>query len=190
MVARLATITSPWTREPPGAAAVREHVQRLERDRRVRLRVVVDVDPPDVRLALVPVEPVDVELGRFVEVDRVLVDERRRREQVHLADHPRPVRRGVDDHDVLGRGRPQRDLRRREVLRAPVPAAVAGLADVPLLGEERQQVVRGRRPEDLARLERQLEGGRLEVGEQDVEVVRVQPRLLRRAGRAGTPGGG
>ena len=80
-----------------------------------------------------------------------------------------------------GRGRAQRDLRRREVLRAPVPAAVVGLADVALLAEEREQVVGRAGPEDLAGLERQLERRRPQVGEQHVEVVRVEPRLLRRA---------
>ena len=118
-------------------------------------------------------------LRGLVHVDRVLVDEDLGGEQVHLAQDARPVRRRVDDHDVLGRRGPQRDLRGREVLRAPVPAPVVRLADVPALGEEREQVVRGPRPEPLAGLERQLERRGPDVGEQDVEVVRVQPRLLR-----------
>ena len=50
-----------------------------------------------------------------------------------------------------------------------------------LLGQERQQVVRRRRPEPLARLERQLERRGPQVGEEDVEVVRVQAGLLGRA---------
>ncbi len=37
---------------------------------------------------------------------------------------------------------PQRDLRRREVLARPVPAIVVGQADVALLGQECEQVVR------------------------------------------------
>ena len=56
-----------------------------------------------------------------------------------------------------------------------------GLADVARLRDEREQVVRGARPEHLARLERQLERRAAQVGEQDVEVVRVEPRLLGRA---------
>ena len=168
-------------RRPPDRRRLGEHVERLERDRPVGVGVVVDVDPVDVGLALVPLEAVDVVLDRLVDVDRPLVDEDLGAEQVHLAEDPRAVRRGVDDHDVLRGGRPQRDLRRREVLAGPVPAAVAGLADVPLLGEERQQVVRGCRPEPLARLERQLERRGPQVGEEDVEVVRVQAGLLRRA---------
>ena len=153
-------MTSPWTRRPPGDRRLGEDVERLEGDRPVRLGVVVDVDPPDVRLALVPVEPVDVELDRLVEVDRVLVDEGLGAEQVDLADDPRPVRRRVDDHDVLLGGRPERDLRGREVLARPVPAPVAGLPDVALLGEEGEEVVGRAGTEDLARLERQLEGRR------------------------------
>ncbi len=49
------------------------------------------------------------------------------------------------------------------------------------LAEEGEQVVRGAGSEPLAGLERQLERGGAEVGEQDVEVVRVEPRLLRPA---------
>ncbi len=103
-------MTSPWARSPPARRRLGEDVQRLERHRPVGLRVVVDVDAADVRLALVPVQPVDVELGRLVEVDRVLVDERLGREQVDLAEDARPVRRRVDDHDVLVRGGAERDL--------------------------------------------------------------------------------
>ena len=178
--------------DPPAARRRRlgEHVERLERHRPVGVGVVVDVDAVDVRLALVPLEPVDVVLDRFVDVDRPLVDEDLGAEQVDLAEDPRPVRRRVDDHDVLRGGRPQRDLRRREVLARPVPAPVAGLADVALLGEEREQVVGRRRPEHLARLERQLERRGAQVGEQDVEVVRVAGGPPRACPRAGTPGGG
>ena len=168
--------------DPPAArgGSLREDLERLERDGPVRVRVVVDVDLVDVGLALVPLEPVHVVLDRFVDVDRPLVDEDLGAEQVDLAEDPRPVRRRVDDHDVLRRRGPQRDLRSREVLARPVPAAVGRLADVAFLGEEREQVVRRAGPEDLARLERQLEGRRAQVREQDVQVVRVEPRLLRR----------
>jgi hypothetical protein len=49
---------------------------------------------------------------------------------------------------------------------------------VPRLGGEREEVVRRPRPERLAGLERQLERRAAEVGEQDVQVVRVEPGLL------------
>ena len=77
---------------PAGRRRLGEHVERLERHGPVRVRVVVDVDPVDVGLPLAPVEPVDVVLDRLVDVDRALVDEDLGREQVHLAEHPRPVR--------------------------------------------------------------------------------------------------
>ena len=91
-VTRLATITSPWTRRPARRRRLGEDVERLEGHRPVRVRVVVGVDPVDVRLALAPVEPVDVVLDRLVHVDRVLVDEDLGGEQVDLAEDPRPVR--------------------------------------------------------------------------------------------------
>ena len=121
-------MTSPWARSPPVAGATGERLERLEGHRPVGVGVVVDVDPADVRLALVPVELVHVVLDRLVHVDRVFVDERLGGEDVDLADHPRPIRRGVDDHDVLLGGGPQRNRRGREVLARPVPAPVAGHA--------------------------------------------------------------
>ena len=59
----------------------------------------------DVRLALLPVEPVDVVLNALVDVDRLLVDEEGSGEQVDLAEDAVPVAGRVDDHDVLGRSR-------------------------------------------------------------------------------------
>ena len=50
-----------------------------------------------------------------------------------------------------------------------------------LLGEEREQVVGRAGTEYLARLERQLERRGPQVREEDVEVVRVDARLLGRA---------
>ena len=54
--------------------------------RRERVGVVVDLDRADVRLLLLPVEPVDVVLRALVEVDGLLVEQDRGGELVHLAD--------------------------------------------------------------------------------------------------------
>ena len=75
----------------------------------------------------------------------------------------------------------QRDLRCREVLARPVPAAIAGLPNMAFLGKECEQVIGRPRPEDLAGIERQLEGRCAQVGQQDVQVVRVEARLLGRS---------
>ena len=60
-------------------------------------------------------------------------------------------------------------------------AAIAKMmwAQVAFLGEEGEQVIRRPRPEHLARLERSLERGAAQVGEKHMEIVRVDPRLLR-----------
>ena len=73
------------------------------------------------------------------------------------------------------------DLGRGEVLAGPIPAFVVGETDVALLGEEGEQVVCGRAAERLAGVERQLEGRRAQVRQEDVEVLRVEPGLLGRA---------
>jgi hypothetical protein len=46
------------------------------------------------------------------------------------------------------------------------------------LGDEGEELVGGGRSEDLPRLERQLEGGAAQMRDQDVQVVRVEARLL------------
>ena len=51
-----------------------------------------------------------------MDVDRLLVDEQRGGEQVHLADDAMAVAGGVDDHDVVRRGGAQADGAGREVL--------------------------------------------------------------------------
>ncbi len=140
----------------------------------------VDVNAADVGLALVPVEPVDMELGRLMHVDRVFVDERLGGEDIDLADDTRPIRRRVDDHDVLLGGRPQRNRRGREVLARPVPAVVAGTTDESFFAEEGQKRFRFGRAESLPRLERQLEAGRLQMAKQDMNVVGIEPSLFRR----------
>jgi len=58
--------------------------------------------------------------------------------------------------------------------------ASPALVDVAVLGEEGEKVVARAGPEDLAGHERQLERRRLQVGEEDVKVVRVDPGLLGR----------
>ncbi len=156
-----------------------EALQRLERDRQLGLRVVVHVDRSDIGLLLAPVEPIHVVLARLVEVDGALVDEGPSGEEVDLADDPRPITAGLDDDHVHVGARAQRHLRGGEVLARPVPATVRGLAHVALLAEEGEQLVCRLLPESLAWLERQLEGRRPQVRQEDVQVLRIEACLLR-----------
>jgi len=52
---------------------------------------------------------------------------------------------------------------------------------VAFLGDKREELIDRAGPEDLARVERPLERRAAEVGEQHVEVVRIDPSLLGRA---------
>jgi hypothetical protein len=69
----------------PPLRRVRERLEHLQVDGEIRIRVVIDVDLADVGLLLVPVEPVDVVLLAAVEVDRLVVNQQRRRWPVCLA---------------------------------------------------------------------------------------------------------
>ena len=65
----------------------REGVQHLHGHRRKCVGVVVDLDRPHICLLLIPIEPVDVELSAFVEVNRLFVEKDRSGELVHLAEY-------------------------------------------------------------------------------------------------------
>ena len=152
MVTFQATITSPRCRSPAGGGiGLVEDLEHLERDAEVGIGVVVDVRPGDVGLALLPVEPIDVVLDALVDVDRLLVDEERRREEVDLAEDAVPVAGRVDDHDVLRRAGAQAEVAGREVLVAPVVAVVVGAPDPAVLLEDVEQGRRLVDPEALGR---------------------------------------
>src|SRR5439155_7084907 len=66
-----------------------EFVDDAYAHRELRLRVVIDLHFADVGLRVVPVEPLDLELLRLVEIDGLLVEQHLRGEAVDLPDHPR-----------------------------------------------------------------------------------------------------
>src|SRR2546429_4238820 len=69
-----------------GRWAAGERLQDFDADGQVGIGVVVDLDRPDVRLLLLPIQPVDVVLGAFVEVYGFFMQIDLGRELVHLAD--------------------------------------------------------------------------------------------------------
>ena len=97
-------------------------VEHLHGHRCQRVGVVVDVDGTDVRLLLIPVQPIDVVLRALMQVHGLFVQQHRRGELVHLADDLRARLRRVDDHDVVGEDAAQVHLLGRKGLAAPEPA--------------------------------------------------------------------
>ena len=164
-----------------GLIGLLEDLEHLERDAEVGIGVVVDVGARDVGLALVPVEAIDVVLHALVDVDRLLVHEQRRREEVDLAQDAVPVAGGVDDDHVLRRAGAQAEVAGREVLVAPVVAIVVGTPEVAVLLQDVEQRRSLLDPESLGGRDRQLEARRAQVVEEDVQVVRVDQAVLRRA---------
>ena len=157
-----------------------EDLEHLQGDPEVGIGVVVDVGARDVRLALLPVEPVHVVLHALVDVDRLLVDQEGSREQVHLAKHPVPVTGGVDDDDVLRRAAAQAEGAGGKVLVTPVEPIVLGVADVAVFLEHLEQGGRLVDAEPLRCGHRQLEGGGSQMVHQHMEVVRVHKPVLHR----------
>ena len=158
------------------ARELREHA---DTHRESGVGVVVDLHLAHVGLRVLPVELLDLELLRLVEVDGLLVHEDRRREAVDLPDHARAAVRRVDDHHVVvARGAERHRLGRERLIGPVVPAL--GLVQDPVLVEVGEDAERVLRAEPLGAVERQLEGGALEVLDQDVQVVRVHQAGLRR----------
>ena len=138
IVATSRTATSPWSTSQPRRGRALERLEHLQVDGQVGVGVVVDVDLADVGLLLVPVEAVDVVLLAAVHVDRLVVDEQRRRRAVDLADDAR-LRALLDDDEVVDGRRAQADALGREGLGHPVVAA-AGLHEHALVGEQLEQL--------------------------------------------------
>ncbi len=118
-----------------------------------------------------------------MQVDRLLVQRGRAAVEARLADHVGAVR-GVDDHEVVRRNRPQADGVGRIRLVGPLPVPVAvrrprcGARGRSLQHAEHflhvvaAELLRGR--------ERQLERRALHVVDQDVQVVGIDQRVLGR----------
>ena len=116
-------------------------------------------------------------LRALVQVDRFFVQERGRRELVHLADDAGAPGH-VDDDDVVGIGAAQADAFRGKRVGAPVPG-IPGLVDGAIFFENAQQLGDGRLPKGFAVGEGQLEGRRLQMGAQDQQVVGIDQPLFR-----------
>ena len=155
-----------------------ERIEHLHSHRRERIGVVVDLDRPHVSLLLVPVQAVDVELRAFMQVDRLLVEQHRGGELVHLADDLRSRMRRVDDHDVVGQDPAQVHLFGRESLPAPEPPPGGPRGGAVLL-EQLQQLADVGASQSFLLLERQLEKAGLQMTREEQQVVRVDQAFLR-----------
>ena len=156
-----------------------EDLQNLQRDAEIGIGVVIDVGAGDVGLALLPVEPVDVVLHPFVDVDRLLVDEQGSGEEVHLAEHAVSVAGCVHDDHVFRGTAPQAEGAGRKVLVTPVVAVVLGVPHVAVLLQDVEQGRRLLDPEPFRSRNGQLECRGAQVVEEHVEVVRVHQPVLR-----------
>src|SRR5438105_407883 len=161
------------------AASVRtrERVQHLHGHRRKGVGVVIDLDRPDVRLLLLPIEPVDVELRPFMQVDGLFVEEDRSGELVHLAEDLRTRMRGVDDDHVVRSDSPEVYLLGGKGLAAPEPPPCGAGCGAVLL-KNLQQVVDVCTSELFLIFERQLEKAGLQVTGEDEQIVRVDQAFL------------
>ena len=129
-------------------------------------------------------QPLDLIQLPFDDVDRFLVQRRRAAREIGLADDARSVRR-VDDHEVVRRDRPQADRvgRIRLVRPGPLPSSPAGArrgARSPSSASTPSTSCTSCAAELLARRERQLERRALHVIDEDVQVVGIDERVLRR----------
>jgi hypothetical protein len=161
----------------PGRGLAGERLEDLDLNGEVGVGVVVDLNRSHVGLLLVPVQPFDVVLRAVLEVDRLVVQEDRRRELISLSDHLGPRPGDVDDHDVVGVEPAQRDALGRECLARPVPAASGAAAHAVLL-EQLQEVGDVRFTERFPGLEGQLEKPGLEMAGEHQQVVGVDEARL------------
>ena len=136
----------------------------------------------DVRLLLVPVEPLDVVLLPLVDVDGVGVDAASARRSVSTSPITRaPVGSLASMMTTLSPAAVRRLISSAGIgLGRPVPGLAGVVQDAVRLRGSRASPA-ARPAERVAVLERQLEGGALQVVHQDQQVVRIDQAVLRRA---------
>ena len=178
-------------RARPGAVGpLLELVEHLEAGGQVGVGVVADVHAAHIALLVVKVELLHLILRALVHVNGILVQQHRHGKAVHRsARMTRCFFGSVMSTRVLVRRRAQVDARLGKLLRHPIVAPADAAQDVFVLevAQQFRRLLKVR--EALAFLEGQLVGGALDVVEQDVEVVRIDQRLLRRLTEKSSPGG-
>ena len=144
-----------------------------------RVGVVVAIHRPHVRLAAVEIEALHLEELSFDDVDGFLVERRGAAGEVRFADDPLAAGR-VDDDEVVRAHRTKADGVGGIRLVGPVPLPV-GMVDESLFRQDAEDLLHVDAAELLVGGERELERGALHVVDEDVQVVGVDERVLRRA---------
>jgi hypothetical protein len=133
------------------------------------VRVVVDVRSLDVGLALLEVELLDEVLLALDDINGLGVEGRQGGREVDLGDDL-GLARDVDDDEVVGADAAEADGVGRVGL-GRVEPLVLGVVEELVLLEEVEDLADLGPAEPLAVLERQLEGGALDVADEDGQVV-------------------
>ena len=131
----------------------------------------------DVSLAIVVVEAFDVVLHTVLDIDCLLVQRGECAREIRFADYAGLTRVVHNDKVVRGDGA-QADGVGRIALRDPVPAVLGVVQKAGLL-EVRAEPREVERPKLLIRAQGQLEGGALQVIQQNKEIVGVHVAVLR-----------
>ena len=143
-----------------------------------RVGVVVTLDAAHKGLAVVEIEALDLKQAAFDDVNRLFVEHRRPAGVIGFADHPLTVGE-VNDDEVVRADRPQADRIGGIRLVGPLPLVARELHKV-LLAQNLQHLLDVERAKRLGGGEGQFKRSTLHVGEQDVQVVRVDERVFRR----------
>ena len=144
---------------------------------------VIHLDLSDVGGLPLQVELVDMVLLGLDHIDRVVVDGGEGAVPVHLGDDPVvPGVRRIHDNHILRIDAPEAHLVGGIALGRPVPAG-AGAVENPLPLKVIEQLLQVFPAEALPLLEGELEGGALDVVQEDQQVVRIDPAELGGAGK-------
>ncbi len=171
----------------PGGRHLRRVLREAIEDRHLRIsnrgRVVVAIDLAHVCLAADEVELFDLENLSFDHVDGLGMQRRERAGEIGFADHLRTA--GViGDHEVVRRNRPQAHRVGRIRLAGPVPLSFGIFTAGPMhqagFLQDAEDLLHVHLAVGLPGGERQLERRALHVIHEDVQVVGIHQRVLRR----------
>ena len=169
-----------------GRARAAGHLRRFKflqlLDLRVvdRVREIVAVHLPHVRLSPHVVETLHLILAGFVQIDRLFVERGERGGERYLGNNI--VGAGdIDDDEVIAGHRAQADSVGRIRIAGPVPATGGVLQQRGVFTQEAAQFLRVLLAEGFAVADGQLKSRALQMADQDFQIIRVDVRMLRRA---------
>ncbi len=153
-------------------------IQHLQGNRQIGIGIIIHIHFPDIGFFLLKVQLFHLILCSFVKIDRLFMEKLRRTEPVHLSDDPAFWLADINDNKIFIRSTAEAYGIGRKLIGHPMPPTAYMMKHFFLL-EISENGIQRVRSKGLSIFKRQLKGSTLDMGHQDIQVIRIDERMLR-----------